>query len=77
VGILKAFFQAATAFLKAWPLFQLSKLHKQIHEIEDEIFDLGLDGSPFAKLRIEQLAKRKSGIVEQIRVIRPTNGDPD
>tara|TARA_R110000803_G_scaffold19510_4_gene50986 strand:+ start:1316 stop:1549 length:234 start_codon:yes stop_codon:yes gene_type:complete len=77
VGTLKAFFQAATAFLRAWPLFQLSKLHKQIHEIDDEIFSLGLDGSPFSKLRIEQLHKRKRGIVEQIRVIRPTNGDLD
>lgn len=75
MGALKAFFQAATVFLRAWPLFQLANLQKQIHEIEDEIFDLGLDGSPSAKLRIEQLAKRKSGIAEQIRALRSTNGD--
>jgi len=75
MGTLKAFFQAATALLRAWPLFELSKLHKQIHEIEDDIFNLGVDGSPFAKLRIEQLNERKERIVEQISSIRSPDGD--
>ena len=75
--MLKAFFQAATAFLNAWPLFAASKLHNQIDEIDDEIFKLGLDGSGFAKLRIEQLGKRRERLVEQISALRPADSDLD
>lgn len=75
--MLKAFFQAATAFLNAWPLFAASKLHRQIDEIDDEIFKLGLDGSGFAKLRIEQLGKRRKRIAEQISTLRSSDVDPN
>lgn len=73
--MVKAFFKAATAFLYAWPLFASAKLHKQIDEIDDEIFTLGLDGSGFAKLRIEQLGKRRKRIVEQISTLRPSDNN--
>ena len=73
--MLKAFFKAATAFFRAVPLFAASQLNKQADDLEDEIYSLGLDGSPTSKLRIEQLARRRGRILEQIRFIRPA--DPD
>ena len=71
--MLTAFLKAATAFLNAWPLFASAKLYKQLDKIDDEIFSLGLDGSPVAKLRLEQLGKRRDRIRQQIRLIRPTD----
>lgn len=76
-GTVKSFLEAATSYLKVLPLLHTSKLYKQIHKIDDEIYILGLSGSPDDKLRIEQLAKRKARILEQIRAIRPANRDPD
>jgi len=75
--MLKAFFQAATAFLNAWPLFAASKLHRQIDKIDDEIFELGMDGSGYSKLRIEQLGKRRKRIAEQLSALRPADSDLD
>ena len=75
--MVKAFFQAATAFLYAWPLFASAKLNRQIDKIDDEIFTLGIDGSPYAKLRMEQLAKRRKRIVEQVSALRPADSDLD
>ena len=75
--MIKALFRAVTAFFNAWPLFVLAKLHREIDEIADEIYSLGVDGSPSAKLRIDQLAKRRSRIVEQICALRPTDLDVD
>ena len=71
----KAFLEAATAFLRAWPLFASAKLYKQLDKIDDEIFNLGLGGSPYDKLRIEQLGKRRLRIAEQIRALRPADSD--
>jgi hypothetical protein len=73
--MVKALFKAVTAFFNAWPLFVLAKLHREIDEIADEIFSLGVDGSPSAKLRIEQLAERRSRIVKQVRALRPADSD--
>ena len=75
--MIKALFRAVTAFFNAWPLFVLAKLHREIDEIADEIYSLGVDGSPSAKLRIDQLAKRRSRIVDQICALRPTDLDVD
>ena len=73
--MLTAFFKAATAFFNAWPLFVASNLQSKIHDIEDEIFAAALDGSPSAKLRLEQLAKRRERFAKSLSALRPTDTD--
>lgn len=72
-----AFFQAATAFLKVWPLFYLSKLENQIDEIDREIYMLGFVGSTSSGLRIDKLGEKKQRIVESVRAIRSAIRHPD
>ena len=74
VAALPPLAEAATAFLRFYPLRQLMQLENELDEIEDEIFSVGLsvvpDGADF--LRLETLQKRKRRVIEQISFIRST-----
>lgn len=72
-----AFFLAATAFLKFLPIIEIRKIERQIEDYEDEMYRLALSSSPSAKLRIEEIAKRKQRAVEQVSFIRSANSDVD
>ena len=74
VAALPPLAEAATAFLRVYPLRQLMQLENKLDDLEDEIFSFSLsvdpDGTDF--LRLETLQKRKLRIVEQISFIRST-----
>lgn len=77
IHALTALFQAATAFLRVWPLWKLHQLQTRYEELEDEIIDLGNRGDAAGKLRIELLHRRKQRLAESIRALRSANGHPD
>lgn len=77
IAALTALFQAATAWLKVWPLWKIQTLESKLDALEDEILRLGDRGDPADKLRIELLAKRKARLTESIRSLRSAIGDSD
>lgn len=50
--------QLLTAALEAYIQYMRFKQRQYAYELEDEIDRLAADGSPFAKLRMERIAKR-------------------
>jgi len=67
---------AAAAFLRfVYPVKVMRTIQLEIEKYEDEIFNLGNDGTPHAKLRMETISKRKDRASEQLRIIRSAFGD--
>ena len=72
VAALPAHAEAATTFLRFYPLRQLAQLENKLDEIEDEIRDIAVSNEPNSTdlLRLGTLAKRKERVLEQISFIR-------
>ncbi len=77
IQAITALFQAATAFLRVWPLWKLHQLQTRYEDLEDEIIRLGDVGDPAGKLRIELLHQRKQRLAQSIRTLRSAVSDPD
>jgi hypothetical protein len=74
VATLPELVEAATAFLRFYPLRQLAQLENKLDDIEDEIRDIAVSDKPNSPdlLRLGTLAKRKGRVLDQIRFIRST-----
>lgn len=75
ISTLTAFLVALSEAAKAYVVFVKEKQRNEIDKIEDEIFSLGGDGSPAAKLRIELLYKRKQRKLKSVEPLRSGDGD--
>lgn len=69
---------AVAAFLRfVYPVKEMRAIQREVEKYEDEIFSLGNDGSPSAKLRIEILSKRRDRANQQLSTLRSAYSDPD
>ena len=75
MNIIRALVAAATAYLRVLPIIHLRKLYNEHDQISDEIFSLGVTGTPASLMRLELLAKRRERLDQQISAIRSASGD--
>jgi hypothetical protein len=69
---------AVAAFLRfVYPVREMRAIQREIEKYEDEIFSLGNDGSPDAKLRMEILSKRRDRASQQLGTLRSAYSDLD